>query len=264
MREREPAICLGVVDYSETSQVVHFLTRGGGVVHLLAKGTKRAKSKSGGAIDLFSEGELVFIAGRGESLGTLVEFTESVAHNALRKESSSLDAGLFMLEAAGRMLGPGDPHPEVFDLLHNSLRRLAQADAPRPAVLAYFLWRLLRHAGLLGELRACVSCETVVRAESSTGTEEGAPPPEDVGASAKYFSSSLGGLLCGDCQGGVGEKVRLDARALAALAAIEAAEAGKRTALPPAQAGAVIRLLAYHIGQQTGRPLRMAKHYHVP
>ena len=39
-------------DYSETSQVVHFFTRETGVVSLIAKGTKRPKSKSGGPIDL--------------------------------------------------------------------------------------------------------------------------------------------------------------------------------------------------------------------
>ena len=59
MRHREPAICLRTTDFSETSQVLHFLTRGQGVVHVLGKGTKRPKSKSGGAIDLMCEGEVV-------------------------------------------------------------------------------------------------------------------------------------------------------------------------------------------------------------
>ena len=54
MRHRQPAIALRTTDYSETSQVVHFLTREMGGVRLLAKGTKRPKSKSGGAIDLMS------------------------------------------------------------------------------------------------------------------------------------------------------------------------------------------------------------------
>jgi len=269
MREREPAICLGVADYSETSQVVHFLTRGAGVVRLLGKGTKRSRSKSGGAIDLFSEGELVFIPGRGESLGTLVEFAETVARNALRREASALDAALFMIEAAGRLLGAGDPHPEVFDLLHNSLGRLAEAGAPRPAVLAYFLWRLLRHAGLLGELRACVSCgKTVGRASPAEG-ERNAQACAKTQANGEHssverpthFSSTLGGLLCEACEGTAVEKYRLEGAALAGLAALAAAEAGKRVALPAPQAQAVIRLLAYHIGIQTGRPLRMARRY---
>jgi len=75
MRHRQPGICLRVTDYSETSQVVHFLARGCGVVHLLAKGTKRPKSRSGGAIDLLAEGDLVFTTRSSGALGTLIEFT---------------------------------------------------------------------------------------------------------------------------------------------------------------------------------------------
>ncbi|MCK4602197.1 MAG: DNA repair protein RecO, partial [Phycisphaerae bacterium] len=118
MRHRQPAICLRASDYSETSQVVAFLTRAEGVVRLLAKGTKRAKSKSGGAIDLLSEGDLVFTLGRSGGLGTLMEFSETVSHTPLRRQADRLNAALYVIELAGEMLAPDDPHPEVFDLLH--------------------------------------------------------------------------------------------------------------------------------------------------
>jgi DNA repair protein RecO (recombination protein O) len=251
---REPAICLAVTDYSETSQVVQFLTRGAGLVRLMAKGSKRARSKSGGAIDILSEGDAVFISPRGEGLGTLVEFTETRARAALRKDAAALDAALFMIEAAGRLLGPGDPHPEIFDLLRNSLSRVGQEGAPREAVLAYFLWRLLRHAGLLGELRVCVSCGSPTR-----GKPDIPGPRGERGKAAAHFSSSLGGLLCEACEGSVVEKYRVSEAAAAAIDALEAAEAGRRAALPANQASAAIQLLAYHVAQQTGRPLRMAK-----
>ena len=243
MRQRESAICLRTTDYSETSQVVHFLTRGWGVVRLLAKGSKRAKSKSGGTIDLLSEGELVFTASSRDSLGTLVEFTETVSHADLRTDEARLNAGLYMIELAGEMLAEADPHPEVFDLLHNGLARLGQADAPGAAVLAYFQWRLLKRVGLLGELRTCAACGAAITGRSR----------------ATYFSSRLGGLVCRDCEGSQDEKYLLDGAALAGLAAVSAAEGGARVSLPAAQARAVNRLLAYHIAQQLGRPLKAAR-----
>jgi len=248
MPQRESAICLRALDYSETSQVVHFLTRGGGVVRLLAKGTKRPKSKSGGAIDLLAEGDLVFIASSRDALGTLTEFTETASHTTLHKETKLLNAALYMIEIVGETLAEADPHPEVFDLLHNVLARLEQPDAPAPAVLAYFQWRLLRHVGLLGELKSCVSCGRKVGGAAGKAGRD------------VYFSSSLGGLLCGGCEGSVAEKYRLDGTALAGLAALEAAEAGKKVALPDKQALAVNRLLAYHLAQQLGKPLKMARH----
>jgi DNA repair protein RecO (recombination protein O) len=251
MRYREPSICLRATDYSETSQVVHFLSRGQGLVGLLAKGSKRPKSKTGGRIDLLSEGELIFSGTSRESLGTLIEFSESALHSGLRKDSARLNTALFMIEMVGEMLATGDPHPEVFDLLQNALARLDQADSPVGAVLAYFQWRLLTHAGLLGEMDHCVAC--------GGGTEE-TRHGQDAHATEIYFSSIQGGLLCRNCEAAVGEKYRVDAAALKGLAVLKAVTAGKRQALPEDQAKSVNRLLAYHISHQLGKRLRMARH----
>jgi DNA repair protein RecO (recombination protein O) len=245
MRQREPAICLRCTDYSETSQVLHLLTRGAGLVRLLAKGSKRPKSKSGGAIDLMSEGDLVFIGGSAGGLGTLTEFSESVSRAGLRRDAGRLNAALFMVELAGEALGEGDSHPEVFDLLHNGLERLNQQGAVA-AVLAYFQWRLLRLVGLLGEMGVCVSC----------GQTAGAAG----GGHAAYFSSIQGGLLCPACEGSAAEKYRLDGATMAGLATLAAAEAGRKVTLPDKQAAGVNHLLAYHASHQLGKPLKMARH----
>ncbi|MBN1556286.1 MAG: DNA repair protein RecO [Phycisphaerae bacterium] len=233
-------------DYSETSQVVHFLTRQTGVVRLLAKGTKRPKSKSGGALDLLSEGDLLFSVKDADTLGTLMEFSETVSHTALRRDAQRLNASLYMLELAHEMLAEGDPHPSVFDLLHRALERLEQDDAPIPAVLAYFQWRLLRHVGLLGGLDACVACGASVREMSHRA--------------GVYFTSRQGGLLCDGCQAGEQEKFRLDPATLGALATLAAAETGRRVSLPEPAARSVNRLLGYHVSQQLGKRLKMTRY----
>ncbi len=246
MRHRDQAICLRTTDYSETSQIVHFLTREAGVVRLLAKGTKRPKSKSGGAIDLLAEGDLMFSIRNIEALGTLMEFSETVSHSDLRRDAVRLNASLYAIELVGGMLAEADPHPEVFDLLHKTLGRLGQADAPIGAVIAYFQWRLLRHTGLLGGLAACVAC--------------GMPVAEIPQQGNVYFSSREGGILCDGCEAGHAEKFRIEPAVLGALAALAAAEAGKKVTLRDAQADGVNRLLCYHITHQLGKNLRMAKY----
>ncbi len=251
MRHRTSAICLRATDYSETSQVVSFFTRDCGLVRLLAKGTKRPKSKSGGAIDLLSEGDLVFTTSRSGGLGTLIEFTESVSRAALRREAGRLNVALYAIELIGEMLAEDDPLAEAFDLLHNVLVRLAEPDAPLAAVLAYYQWRLLKHVGLLGEMNRCVSCGCRVGEGTPTGSKPGPPV---------YFCSKLGGLLCGNCEAGEQEKYRVDDAALAGAATLSAAEAGRKVSLPDRQAHSVNRLLAYHITHQLGKRLRMAKH----
>jgi len=245
MQLSQKAICLRTIDYSETSQVVCFLTRQQGVVRLLAKGTKRPRSRSGGAIDLFSEGELVYISSARQSLGTLVEFRESTTRPALRKSKTSIQAALYMLELTASMLAEADPHPEVFDLLHNAMDRLADPKPPQPAVLAYFQYRLLKHVGLMGELKRCAAC----------GGDLNKAEGRDI-----WFSSRVGGLVCRPCSADQAEKIAVDGPTRAGLAAMLAAEVGKKVSLPGPQAIGVNRLLAYHIAQQLGRPMRMARH----
>lgn len=248
MRHRQQAICLRTTDYSETSQIVHFLARDLGVVKMIAKGSKRPKSKTGGALDLLSEGDLVFSSGRGEALGTLIEFTETESRTALRRDAARLNTALYLLELTAAMLAENDPHPEVFDLLHNALARLGQDDAPAGAVLAYSQWRMLRHVGLLGEMSVCVGC----------GTPTAGAAPGDL--RHMVFSSRRGGLLCGSCESGATEKTPVDAAALAGISALTDAEAGRKTDLPDDHARSVSRLLAYHITEQLGKRLRMERH----
>ena len=229
MRHREPAICIRTHDYSETSQVVYFMTRGQGLVRLLAKGTKRPKSKSGGMIDLLAEGDLLYTQKDPETLGTLMEFHETVSHAVLRRDARRLNAALFLIELTGEMLAPADPFPDAYQLLHRTLERLGEPDAPQDAVLAWFQWRMLRLVGLLGGLDACVGCGAPVAELPARRTE----------------------------------KFRLEDGALAGLAALAAAEAGHKVNLPDVQARSANRLLAYHISHQLGKPLKLAR-YAIP
>ena len=242
MPTTDQAICLRINDYSETSQVVSLLTRGEGLVRLMAKGSKRPKSKSGGRVDLLSEGRCVFSAGRRESLGILMEFAETVSHTDLRAELCRLNPALYMLELCGELLAEGDSHPEVFDLLHSGLGRLGRPEAAPAAVTAYFHYRLLRHVGLLGEMGACVSCRK---------------RPGMIGV---YFSSSAGGLLCRTCESAEPEKLAVPRPALAGLAALAAAEAGRRPKMSDKQANAVLAVLAYHSEYQVGKRLKSARY----
>ena len=243
---REQAICIRTTDYSETSQVLRFLTRGGGIVSVLAKGSKRPKSKSGGALDLLSEGQMVFSHPASGAMGTLFEFTETVSHLPLRADAGRLDTALYMIELTGLLLGEGDPHPEAFDLLHNALVRLGDADAPLGAVLAYFQWRMLRHAGLLGQLNRCVECDVSLGAG---GREQDS-----------YFSSARGGLLCASCGCSADEKTSVSAAAISGLAGLQIARGRGGIRLSPPEVLGVNRLLSYHASYQLGKPLRMTRY----
>ena len=242
MPTTDQAICIRISDYSETSQVLAMLSREGGVIRLIAKGSKRAKSKSGGRVDLLAEGRCVYSVGRREGLGTLMEFAESVSHAGLRDDLVRLNAALFMLELCGVLLAEHDPHPEVFDLLHNALERLGQADASAAPVAAWFVFRTLRHVGLLGNMTACAGCGG------------------QLGTKNVYFSGATGGLLCRNCEPVEAEKYAVGPAALGGLATLAEAEAGRRSKLPDEKARAAIALLVYHTEYQLGRRLKTARY----
>jgi DNA repair protein RecO (recombination protein O) len=241
MRRSEPAICLKARDYSETSQILVFLTRDSGVVSLIAKGTKRKKSKSGGAVDMFSEGELLYTRKNPNVLGTLMEFSETVSHTSLRKDSDRLNVALYAIELAVEMIQEYDPHPEIFDLLSRTLRRLGEDDAPLMPVLAYYLKRFLSHAGVLGDLDRCVACG------------------EQVGDDT-CFAGRLGGLVCRECGRAEREKTAVDSVVFEGLSILREAESGRRVDMTEAQARAVVGLLDYHVTCQLSRPLKMSAH----
>ena len=241
-RPREKAICLYAGDFSETSQVAHFLARDSGVVHLLAKGSKRPKSAAGGRLDLLAEGELVFIPPRADGMGTLVEFAQFISHVRLRRRLADLNTALYMLEVTRMLLAEGDPHPRAFDLLSAALGRLDRDNAPTQAVLAYFQWRLLRQVGLLGEMDRCVGCGG------------------DIGPRQACFTSRDGGLLCQDCQNARTEKRRVSGQALAGVRALRAMDRQRGGQLTVEQALAVNDLLAYHISYQSGKTPKMLRH----
>ena len=91
MRYHQRAICLRAIDFSETSQVLTLLTRDEGKVRLMAKGTKRPKSKTGGAIDLLAEGTVVYSLlismGEGKSFATRAILGACNCRSATRKSS---------------------------------------------------------------------------------------------------------------------------------------------------------------------------------
>ena len=121
MATTDNAICVRSIDYSETSQVLVLLTRANGLVRLIAKGSKRAKSKSGGAVDFFAEGRCTFTGTHKQGLGTLMEFVETVTHTPLRDELAPVTfrAGDVGLALSGPDTGSSQffvvlgPHPHL-------------------------------------------------------------------------------------------------------------------------------------------------------
>lgn len=211
---KDQAIVLRRLDYSETSQVLVFLTRLHGQRRLIAKGIKRSsKKKFAVAIDLLERGEVMFVA-RSESdrtLGTLTEWRQADLYLGLRGNLQRWYEAQYAAEITAGLTGDSDPHPEVFDALVQLIALLAEpgigpesdalesCDDTLPLLVGYQKG-LLSAVGLWPDLTRCVLCDRP------------APPGR-----AGYFSAHQGGLICRDCEPHLPEKRKAGAATLTAL-----------------------------------------------
>jgi len=182
---KDEAICLRVIDFSETSQVVTLFVRTAGLVSLLAKGTRkipaRTRSPAPEPLDLFSFGQVVFILPRGSSeLGTLSSWQVLDHHPALRRSLKALYCAQMAAEITLLLLNQLDPHPELFDQLRCALEAFPGPD-PQRMLLAY-MKAALSLTGYQPRLDACCVCSKPSSA-----------------ASTLVFVPTLGGICCRDC-----------------------------------------------------------------
>jgi DNA repair protein RecO (recombination protein O) len=208
-------ICLRVVDYSETSQIVGMLTRGHGVVPLIAKGSKRTSKKNvmSGPLDLLTGGEVVYVAARegaggggdgaGVALATLAAW-ELLDHRVgLRANLRALNAAMMCAEVTTLLLQPFDPHEGLFEELEAALELLGAESGQGMGfgrILVAYVKAALVAAGYMPALAACLGCGRVV------------------GDEVVRFSTAAGGVFCAACYGKVaGRLMDVTGRVVVAL-----------------------------------------------
>jgi DNA repair protein RecO (recombination protein O) len=238
-------ICLRKVEYSETSQILQLFGRREGIVRVIAKGahrkTKAGASRFGGGLDLLDVGDAVFTHDPQKELGTLTEWNLREGHLEIRKSLRALYLAQYSAELVAMLIEEHDPHPEIFDRLEHTIPELGSARAEE-TFLAFEL-DLLREAGFLAELSACVSCGN------------------DVGDVA-YFSPSAGGVVCRNCEGATPDRMTFDMRLLRLVQGIlklprSNGSAQRLPRLTRYQTDPINRLFADLIEHTLGRRLRL-------
>lgn len=116
---KSKGIVLRRIDLKEADQIVTVLTRDEGRVGILAKGSRRMKSKFSGKLELFSVVELNYFQGRELAYLNEVESQSLFEENTLDLHSRSLL--FYMAESTQKLLAEAQPCQEVFELLLEAL-----------------------------------------------------------------------------------------------------------------------------------------------
>ncbi|EGW22323.1 DNA repair protein recO [Methylobacter tundripaludum SV96] len=138
----QPAFILRHRKYRETSLIIDVLTRDFGRISLLAKGVRKAKSKTAGMLQPFIP-LLVSYFGKAE-LKTLTDVEMIQPFSEIK--GLALYCGFYINELVGYFLHKYDPHPEVFGHYGECLSCLS--DGPNvEAALRQFELNLMECAG---------------------------------------------------------------------------------------------------------------------
>jgi DNA repair protein RecO (recombination protein O) len=174
------AIVLRTMDLGEADRVLTVLTPRLGKLRVIAKGVRRQRSRIGGALQPFSDVQLVLAVGRTFDVVTSTSLEDP--HLGLRNDLHSTAAAWYVVELADRFCeGAADSH-EAFRLLAQALSGLdAGGEVAREVVARWFELALLDAMGFRPELSRCLECGGAIEPDGNA------------------FSPVGGGTVCPQC-----------------------------------------------------------------
>jgi len=141
--ENEPVFIIHQRPYSETSQILNLFSKNHGRVDVIAKGSKRPKSKFRSFMQPFM---LLNASWSGRSqLKTLRNVEAFKDHKSLIDSDHFLSA-LYMNELILNFLSNADPYPDLFEIYYEVLTQLNSSDQ-HESMLRIFEIRLLEEIG---------------------------------------------------------------------------------------------------------------------
>lgn len=147
MTESATGLILRVRPLTETSLIIHWLTREFGRIATVAKGARRPKSPLLGKLDLFYLADFLFSRSRRSDLHTLREVNLREIHGAIRQDIFKLRHAAYATAFIEQATETETPLPEVYELLREFLACLSREKTATQIILAFEL-KLLRELGL--------------------------------------------------------------------------------------------------------------------
>src|SRR5437867_12168904 len=127
---KSAAVVIGSFDLGESDRVITLYSREYGKVRGVAKASRRMRSRFGGALELFTLGQLVFFdTGRSE-LVRVDHFDVLEPFAALRTDLERLGQAAWVVECVNRLTAERAPHAQLYGPLTRSLRALTGAATP--------------------------------------------------------------------------------------------------------------------------------------
>lgn len=177
------ALILQAFPYSDTSKILRLYCREHGLQSVIAKGASRQKSRFGGILEPFTEGDAQFNLRENRDLHTLADFDLVKSRQALGRNLIAFAGASVMAELVLRCSTP-EPFPALYNSLQRSLDALTQTNSADSDIVALVgIWQIVALLGFEPEMEHCVGC----------GRELGA-------TETVRFNVDAGGAACVACR----------------------------------------------------------------
>lgn len=153
-------IILKRTNLGEADRIVTILTEKHGKIKVIAKGVRKTLSKMAGHLEPFCLSKLEIAKGR--NLDIIAGAEVQKCFHSLRSDFEKTKNSFYLGEIVDKMLEEGEPHPEIYHLLDDTLEHLNLILAP--LLKPYFEINLLKELGLNLELYHCLVCRQSIKA----------------------------------------------------------------------------------------------------
>src|SRR3989304_6692778 len=179
--EKATGIVLDVRQVRESSLEVTFYTEEFGKFRGLLKGSRLSSAKFGSPALPATLNSIVFYPGRGQEPYLITQCDLIEGYDGIRRSMKKVAYAAYFLELTEEMNFPRDRNRQMFRLLVHALDYLERKSDVEKAARAFEV-QLVKYAGLMPRLNACVFCGEKLKGHGS-------------------FSPLLGGVLCRGCIG---------------------------------------------------------------
>ena len=229
------AIVLRRYPFRETSITVSCLTDQFGKVKGLVKGLRAHPNRYRSAMEPLTVNRIVFYDTRTSQLHLISQCDLLAPLEGVQRDLETARLGALCATLVDAVAPLEEPQPATYQLLKQTLERLAIGAGDPTATRVHFVMRLLRLAGFHPQLVECAACGRAVQADG-------------------YWSVRQGGLLCQRC---LHEDPRAESVAQDTLNALETmAEASQPPALDPILVRGLSHRLDEFLRWRLDRPLK--------
>ena len=158
VRATTTGLCIQRGPFSETSQIVQFLTDDLGRIACIAKGAFREKNNYKGNFDLLGLSRLTLSMPRGEGMALLSQGELLEEHARLHKDLKAFAGAALVAELLRFGVPEGQNIHGLFDLACGALQSLDRGRVPEDHVLFAFQSTFLKMLGYEPELDHCTEC----------------------------------------------------------------------------------------------------------